>query len=200
MGTTTKAKSNGKAKTSKSAAIAKKGKQAGKASGDSMLLDFFTDELKDIYWAEKHLVKTLPKMQKAATSQELQDALADHLEVTKTHVDRLEQVFEALGEKPQAKKCDAMAGITEEGDGIIEETEEGTSTRDVGIILSAQKVEHYEIATYGGLAQLAVTLGQDEVANLLNQTLEEEKEADTLLTDIAENNINYEAAEEDQEK
>ena len=200
MGTTTKVKSNGKAKTSKSAAIAKKGKQAGKGSGDNMLLDFFTDELKDIYWAEKHLVKTLPKMQKAATSQELQDALADHLEVTKTHVDRLEQVFEALGEKPQAKKCDAMAGITEEGDGVIEETEEGTSTRDVGIILSAQKVEHYEIATYGGLAQLAVTLGQDEVANLLNQTLEEEKEADTLLTDIAENNINYEAAEEDQEK
>ena len=200
MGTTTKAKSNGKAKTSKSAAIAKKGKQAGKGSGDNMLLDFFTDELKDIYWAEKHLVKTLPKMQKAATSQELQDALADHLEVTKTHVDRLEQVFEALGEKPQAKKCDAMAGITEEGDGVIEETEEGTSTRDVGIILSAQKVEHYEIATYGGLAQLAVTLGQDEVASLLNQTLEEEKEADTLLTDIAENNINYEAAEEDQEK
>ena len=200
MGTTTKAKSNGKAKTSKSAAIAKKGKQAGKGSSDNMLLDFFTDELKDIYWAEKHLVKTLPKMQKAATSQELQDALADHLEVTKTHVERLEQVFETLGEKPQAKKCDAMAGITEEGDGIIEETEEGTSTRDVGIILSAQKVEHYEIATYGGLAQLAVTLGQDEVASLLNQTLEEEKEADTLLTDIAENNINYEAAEEDQEK
>ena len=200
MGTTTKAKSNGKAKTSKSAAIAKKGKQAGKGSSDNMLLDFFTDELKDIYWAEKHLVKTLPKMQKAATSQALQDALADHLEVTKTHVERLEQIFETLGEKPQAKKCDAMAGITEEGDGIIEETEEGTSTRDVGIILSAQKVEHYEIATYGGLAQLAITLGQDEVANLLNQTLEEEKEADTLLTDIAENNINYQAAEEDQEK
>jgi ferritin-like metal-binding protein YciE len=196
MSTTTKAKSNGHATKSKSSGGTKKGKQAGKAANDSMLLEFFTDELKDIYWAEKHLVKTLPKMQKAATSQELQDAIADHLEVTKTHVTRLEQAFEMLGEKAQAKKCDAMAGITEEGDGIIEETEEGTSTRDVGIILSAQKVEHYEISTYGGLAQLAVTLGQDEVADLLNQTLTEEKEADTTLTDIAENSINYEAAEE----
>jgi ferritin-like metal-binding protein YciE len=196
MNTTTKAKSNGHATKSKSSGGTKKGKQAGKAANDSMLLEFFTDELKDIYWAEKHLVKTLPKMQKAATSQELQDAIADHLEVTKTHVTRLEQAFEMLGEKAQAKKCDAMAGITEEGDGIIEETEEGTSTRDVGIILSAQKVEHYEISTYGGLAQLAVTLGQDEVADLLNQTLTEEKEADTTLTDIAENSINYEAAEE----
>ena len=196
MSTTTKAKSNGKATKSKSSSSAKKGKQAGKGANDSMLLEFFTDELKDIYWAEKHLVKTLPKMQKAATSQELQDAIADHLEVTKTHVTRLEQVFEMLGEKAQAKKCDAMAGITEEGDGIVEETEEGTSTRDVGVILSAQKVEHYEISTYGGLAQLATTLGQDEVADLLNQTLAEEKEADALLTEIAENSINYEAAEE----
>jgi ferritin-like metal-binding protein YciE len=196
MSTTTKAKSNGKATKSKSSGSTKKGKQAGKGANDSMLLEFFTDELKDIYWAEKHLVKTLPKMQKAATSQELQDAIADHLEVTKTHVTRLEQVFEILGEKAQAKKCDAMAGITEEGDGIVEETEEGTSTRDVGVILSAQKVEHYEISTYGGLAQLATTLGQDEVADLLNQTLAEEKEADALLTEIAENSINYEAAEE----
>ena len=118
MSTTTKAKSNGKATKSKSSGSTKKGKQAGKGANDSMLLEFFTDELKDIYWAEKHLVKTLPKMQKAATSQELQDAIADHLEVTKTHVTRLEQVFEMLGEKAQAKKCDAMAGITEEGDGI----------------------------------------------------------------------------------
>ena len=196
MSTTTKAKSNGKATKSKSSGSTKKGKQAGKGANDSMLLEFFTDELKDIYWAEKHLVKTLPKMQKAATSQELQDAIADHLEVTKTHVTRLEQVFEILGEKAQAKKCDAMAGITEEGDGIVVETEEGTSTRDVGVILSAQKVEHYEISTYGGLAQLATTLGQDEVADLLNQTLAEEKEADALLTEIAENSINYEAAEE----
>ena len=170
---------------------------AGKGAENSMLKDFFIDELKDIYWAEKHLVKTLPKMKKAATSTELQDAFAEHLEVTKTHVSRLEQAFESLGKKAQAKKCDAMEGITTEGEGIIEETMAGTSTRDVGLILAAQKVEHYEISTYGGLAQLASTLGLDDVANLLNQTLAEEKETDSKLTDIAENNINYEAAEEE---
>ena len=179
---------------------ASKGKSsAGKGAEDSMLKEFFTDELKDIYWAEKHLVKTLPKMQKAATSPELKDAFADHLEVTKTHVTRLEQAFESLGKKAQGKKCDAMEGITTEGDSIITDTDPGTSTRDVGLILAGQKVEHYEIATYGGLAQLATTLGLTDVADLLNQTLEEEKEADVLLTQIAENNINYEAAEEGEE-
>ncbi len=196
MATTTKPKrtSNQNGETSKN------GKQAGRGANDSMLQSFFADELKDIYWAEKHLVKTLPKMQKAATSQELKDAFADHLEVTKTHVTRLEQAFEAIGKKAQAKKCEAMEGITKEGESIIEDTDAGTSTRDVGLILAAQKVEHYEISTYGGLAQLAVTLGLDEVAELLNQTLSEEKEADSTLTDIAENNINYEAAEEDEDE
>lgn len=169
---------------------------AGKGAGDSMLQEFFVDELKDIYWAENHLVKTLPKIQKAATSDQLKNAIAEHLDVTKTHVSRLEDVFELLGEKAQGKKCEAMEGITKEGDGIIEDTEEGTSTRDVGLILSAQKVEHYEISTYGGLHQLAITLGKDDVAQILAQTLAEEKEADQTLTDIAENNINYEAAEE----
>jgi len=139
----------------------------------SMLRDFFKDELKDIYWAEKHLVKTLPKMQKAATNEELKNAFADHLEQTKEHVSRLEQVFELLGEKAQAKKCDAMEGLTKEGEGIIEDTEEGTSTRDVGLILAAQKVEHYEISTYGSLAQLATTLGIDKAAKILRTTLEE---------------------------
>ncbi len=183
-----------KSKTAK----ASKGKSAsaGKGASDSMLKEFFIDELKDIYWAEKHLVKTLPKMRKAATSTELQDAFEEHLEVTKTHVTRLEQAFEKLGKKAQAKKCDAMEGITTEGEGIIDETDDGTSTRDVGLILAAQKVEHYEISTYGGLHQLAITLGLDGVADLLSQTLEEEKEADETLTSIAENNINYEAAEE----
>ncbi len=168
----------------------------GSVGKDSMLLEFFEDELKDIYWAEKHLVKTLPKMRKAATSEKLKQAFEDHLEVTQTHVSRLEQVFELMGKKAQAKKCDAMAGITEEGAGIIEETEKGTATRDVGLILAAQKVEHYEIATYGGLAQLARTLGRDDVAEILETTLGEEKEADVLLTDIAENDINYEASRE----
>lgn len=175
-------------------------KNAGAGAEDSMLKDFFIDELKDIYWAEKHLVKTLPKMQKAATSEELKNAFGDHLEVTKTHVERLEEAFEIIGEKAVAKKCEAMEGITKEGESIIEDTEAGTSTRDVGLILAAQKVEHYEISTYGGLAQLAQTLGLDEVSALLSKTLMEEKEADSALTGIAENDINYEAAEEPAEK
>jgi ferritin-like metal-binding protein YciE len=166
-------------------------------SGDSsMLEDFFIGELKDIYWAEKHLVKVLPKMEKAATTQQLKDAVNEHLEVTKTHVSRLEDVFSLLGKTPQAKKCEAMAGITKEGDDIVSETEKGSITRDVGIILAAQKVEHYEIATYGGLTTLAKTLNLNEVAGILYKTLEEEKETDQKLTEIAENNINVEAAEE----
>ena len=182
-----------KTKTSSSKS---KSHSAGKGAADSRLKEFFVDELKDIYWAEKHLVKTLPKMKKAATSSELQAAFADHLEVTKTHVTRLEDAFEALGEKAQAKKCEAMEGITKEGESIIEDTDEGTSTRDVGLILAAQKVEHYEISTYGGLYQLAITLGLEDVADILEQTLEEEKETDEKLTEIAENSVNYEAAEE----
>lgn len=173
--------------------------QSGKKTNDSMLEEFFKDELKDIYWAEKHLVKTLPKMSKAATSPELKQAFLNHLEETKVHVTRLEQAFELMGEKPRAKKCDAMEGITKEGEGIIEETEKGTATRDVGLILAAQKVEHYEISTYGGLAQLARTLGRNEVAEILATTLEEEKNADSLLTGIAENNVNDDASEEEED-
>ncbi len=173
---------------------------AGIASDDSMLKSFFEDELKDIYWAEKNIVKTLPKMRKAATSEKLQQAFADHEQQSQGHVERLEQAFEILGKKAQAKKCDAMAGIIEEGKGIIEETEKGTATRDVGLILAAQKVEHYEISTYGGLAQLATTLGLEEISDILKQTLEEEKETDQLLTEIAESDVNYEAATEPEEQ
>jgi len=169
------------------------------AASDSMLYKFFVDSLKDIYWAEKHIAKALPKMQKAATSEELQAAFADHLEATKGHVERLEEVFGLLEETARGKKCEAIEGIVEEGKSIIEETEEGTATRDVGLIMAAQKVEHYEIATYGGLAQLARTLGQDEAAEILETTLQEEKDTDVLLTEIAENNVNYDALEEDEE-
>lgn len=188
------------AATTKSAAQKSKSPASGtsqKKAQDSALMEFFTDELKDIYWAEKHLVKTLPKMKKAAASSELADAIAAHLEETKVQVSRLEEVFAILGKKPQAKKCDAMEGITTEGSNIIEETEEGTATRDVGIVLAGQKVEHYEIATYGGLAQLAYTLGLDDVAALLEESLEEEKAADETLTQIAESGINYAAATEE---
>ena len=198
--------------TSKNNIMAKTGSSTKKSAAKSApkkssprqtepaLLEFFTDEIKDIYWAEKKLVTTLPKMQKAATSQELKDAIGEHLEVTKGHVTRLEQVFELLEEKPQAKKCDAMEGILKEGEGVIEDTEDGSATRDVGIIIASQKVEHYEIATYGGLKQLAVTLGKDDIAEILGRTLDEEKEADQTLTGIAENDINYEAAEEGEEE
>jgi len=163
---------------------------------DSRLTEFLHDEIKDIYWAEKHIVTALPKMKKAATSRELKDAFEEHLEVTKGHIERLEKVFSLLGAKPQAKKCDAMEGILKEGTSIIEDTEEGTATRDVGLIIAAQKVEHYEISTYGGLRQVATTLGLDDVAALLEETLTEEKEADTALTGIAEQGVNYDAAAE----
>mgnify|MGYP003829365725 FL=1 len=108
----------------------------------------------------------------------------------------MEQIFQKLKEKPQAKKCDAMEGLVKEGEGIIEDTERGTMIRDAGLILAAQKVEHYEIATYGGLAQIARTIGEDAVADLLEENLQEEKEADQLLTAIAEGFINAEATQE----
>jgi len=160
---------------------------ATSAEPETGLQKLFTDSIKDIYWAENHLVKSIPKMVNAASSTQLQSALSDHLTVTEEHVARLEEVFELLGKKPQAKKCDAMEGLTKEGEGVIEGTDSGTEARDQGIIMAAQKVEHYEIATYGGLSQLAKTLGYSDISQILEQTLAEEKEADQLLTTIAEN-------------
>lgn len=174
-----------------------KAKNVVSESDDStMLEEFMLDSIKDIYWAEKHLTKMLPKMVKAATSPEVKKAFQDHLAVTQEQTVRLEKVFEILGKKPQAKKCDAMEGITKEAEGIIEETEAGTKTRDVALIMAGQKVEHYEISTYGGLVQISKTLGKNDIADILAQTLQEEKDADLLLTDIAENNINMQATAE----
>jgi ferritin-like metal-binding protein YciE len=164
----------------------------------SSLTKLFVDEIKDIYWAEKHLTKALPKMEKAATSDVLKKAFATHLKQTNGHVTRLEKVFKLLGQKVQAKKCEAMAGLVEEAASIIEDTEKGTATRDVGLIMAAQKVEHYEIATYGSLAQLAKTLGNEEIKNILGTTLQEEKQTDELLTTIAEEKVNYEATSEEE--
>lgn len=173
-----------------------KSKNAGAGADDSLLQELFLDSLKDIYYAEKAIIKALPKMKKSATSEQLVAAFDEHLTVTESQVKRLEQVFESIGEKVGSKKCEAIEGLVKEAESIIEDTEKGTSTRDVGLILAAQKVEHYEIASYGGLRQLATTLGYTQAATLLQQTLDEEKETDLLLTDIAENNINYQAAGE----
>lgn len=195
-------KSTSSSKGSSSAngkAAAKNGAQPASMNMEPALMELFVDEIKDIYWAEKHLVKTLPKMAKAATSEALADSFMQHLEETKVHVERLEQVFELLDEKARGKKCDGMEGLTKEGESVIEDTDEGTATRDVGLIISAQKVEHYEISAYGSLATLAKALQLDEVADILVQTLEEEKACDEKLTMIAENDINYQAAEEEEE-
>ncbi len=182
----------------------KKGTTAKKQSNsytqeenNSMLQELFIEELRDIYWAEKHLVKALPKMEKAASSEDLANAFADHLAATEEHVSRLEQVFEMLGEKARGKKCEAMEGLVKEAESVLEDTEEGTSTRDVALIIAAQKVEHYEIAAYGGLATLAKTMGKPEIKDILGQTLEEEEETDELLTRLAESSINQQASREE---
>jgi ferritin-like metal-binding protein YciE len=191
------AKKTAPKKAAKKSAPKKQSSNRNTPDDVTALQELFIDGIKDIYWAEKHLVKNLPKMLKAATAPELKAAIEDHIDVTIEQASRIEQVFELLNLKPQAKKCDAMEGLVKEGNSIIEETDKGTATRDVGIILAAQKIEHYEIASYGGLAQLAKTLGLEEIKNLLGQTLEEEKQTDELLTQVAENNINVTAAEED---
>ncbi len=162
------------------------------------LRDLFVDELKDIYWAEKALTKAIPKMIKNATAPELVDALKGHLDVTTIHVTRLEEVFSSIGEKATAKKCEAMEGLIKEAEEIIEGTEVGM-VRDAGIIAAGQKVEHYEIATYGTLCSFAKTLGENDAAYLLQETLDEEIEADEKLTEIAENFINIDAAENEEE-
>ncbi|OQP65988.1 rubrerythrin family protein [Niastella vici] len=169
----------------------------GKKDHQSLLRKFFVEELQDIYWAEKHLVKELPKLQKAATTDELADAFGDHQAATEEHVSRLEDVFKMMGETPKAKKCEAMEGLVKEAQSIIEDTEEETATRDVALIMAEQKVEHYEIATYGSLVQLAKTIGMNEVADVLAETLQEEKEADELLTSIAESSVNEQGATEE---
>lgn len=158
------------------------------------LRDLFIDELKDIFWAEKALTKAIPKMIKNATSEDLIDALQNHLEVTKGHVERCEKAFDMMGMPARAKKCQAMEGLTKEAEEIMESTEEGV-VRDAGIISAAQKVEHYEIASYGTLCAFAKTLGENEIAGLLEKTLKEERQADDTLTQVAESRVNEEALE-----
>ena len=181
--------STAKSATAKTSAVKK---IPAKKDAAKELKDLFEDSLKDIYWAEKALVKALPKMQKNATDEKLKQAIGDHLVQTKTQVKRLEECFAALGKKAEAKKCDAMQGILEEGESIIEETKPGP-VRDAGIIAASQKVEHYEIATYGTLAAFAKVLKEKKCLKNLLETLEEEKNCDELLTSIADTNLNSKA-------
>lgn len=165
------------------------------------LKELYVDELRDIYNAEQQLTKALPKMAKAATSEELRAGFEEHLEQTRGHVQRLEQIFDDLGEKPTGKKCKGMEGLIEEGDEMIEEEELEDEVLDAGLISAAQRVEHYEIAAYGCVRTYADILGEKEAGSLLEETLKEEKETDKKLTELAEN-INLQAAEgrSDEEK
>ncbi len=156
------------------------------------LQKLYTDELRDLYNAENQLLKALPKMAKAASSEDLKEAFEKHLEQTKGHVERLEQVFEQLDEKPKGKTCRAMKGLIEEGSEILEQDGE-ESVRDAGIIVAAQKVEHYEIAGYGSARTFAHLLGQNKAAELLQTTLDEESETNEILNKLAESVVNPEA-------
>ncbi len=157
---------------------------------------FFISALQDIYYAEAAIEGSLAKIKNKATSEELQEAIEHHELVTKKQILRLEKVFKILGEDAKNKKCDAIDGILKEVDEMVKNTEDGSMTRDVAIIIGAQKVEHYEIATYGGLVQIAITLGYEKVADLLETTLDEEEETDYILTEIAEEHVNFEAKNE----
>ena len=165
---------------------------------ETLLKELFIEELKDILWAEKHLTKALPKMMKAATSEELAAAFETHLGETEEQIGRLEEVFGLLDVPPRAKKCDAMEGLVKEAQSAIEDTPKGSAVRDAALIISAQKVEHYEIAAYGSLTQLAKTMGLEDVAELLGETLEEEKNTDQLLTELAVSGINISAENEEE--
>jgi ferritin-like metal-binding protein YciE len=159
------------------------------------LSELLQDELKDIYDAEKQLTKALPKLAKKATAEELKEAFEEHLRQTEEHVERLEQAFEHLGIPAKGKKCKGMQNLIAEGEDMIGDAEED-AVRDAVMIAAAQKVEHYEIASYGTARTWANMLGQDDVASLLEQTLEEEKETDIKLTELAEGFVNQAAAEE----
>jgi ferritin-like metal-binding protein YciE len=161
------------------------------------LKELYTDELKDLYSAENQLLKALPKMAKAATSEELSSAFNEHLEQTRGHVQRLEQIFEMLDESPKGKKCVGMEGLVKEGAELMGEDFED-EVMDAGLIGAAQRVEHYEIAAYGTVRAFAELLGESEQASLLGETLEEEKETDQKLTQLSEE-INVEANEEGEE-
>ena len=187
---------NSKTKTSSQNGNESKGKTTKSSMHSSKLMKLFEDELKDLYWAEKALTKAIPKMIKNVTSQELIDALTSHLAETENQVTRLEQVFKSIDKKASAKKCEAMDGLIKEAEEKMESCEEGAMC-DAGIISAAQKVEHYEIASYGTVRQFAETLNLTKVVSLLEATLNEERAADQKLSEVAIKAINLEAAHQD---
>jgi ferritin-like metal-binding protein YciE len=164
------------------------------AAKQKELNDLFLDTLKDIFHAEKQLLRALPKMARAANSDELRQAFETHKDETQVQVERLEQVFEIVGKRASGKPCEAMQGLVAEGQEIMEEFKDSDAL-DAGLISSAQAIEHYEISRYGTLRTWAQQLGMDDAANLFEETLEEEKKTDQLLTEIAESSANQEAEE-----
>jgi ferritin-like metal-binding protein YciE len=164
--------------------VSSRPQEAPMATSKNSLRALYIDELRDIYNAEKQLTKALPKMAKAASSEELRNGFTEHLEQTKGHVERLEQIFEALGERPSGKKCAGMEGLVEEGSEIMNEDFEG-SVMDAALISAAQRVEHYEMAAYGSVIAFAEELGESEHVSPLQQTLEEEKQTDEKLTELS---------------
>ena len=162
------------------------------------LRDLFIEELRDMYHAEKQLARALPKMAKAASSEQLKQAFQEHTEVTKGQIERLQQVFESIGSPARAKRCEAMEGLIEEAQEMLDE-DISEQLLDVALIASAQKVEHYEIAGYGTLRTLAQQLGETEAGKLLEETLNEEKKTDELLNKIALSDVNKRAAQSEEE-
>lgn len=173
-----------KAKTIKKSPASLNSENANIPTADP-LMELFVNSLRSMYWAENHLVKALPKMKSESSSAELQKAISNHLKETKGHVSRIEKAFNIIQQKAIATKCDAMEGLTLEGEGVIEDTMPETPVRDLGINLSSQKVESYEITAYQGLIKLATSLGFTEVADLLNETLAEEQNSLDLLNEIS---------------
>jgi len=187
---TSKSKSNSKTSTTKKSQTRFNPKHEGK------LMEFFHEELKDIYFAEHEALKALKKMEKAATSKALKESISMHHSETEGQITRLEEVFALINQKPSKKKCEGILGIIKDGDSVLEDTDSDTMVRDAAIIIANQKVEHYEITSYGSLAELARTLGLDEAAQLLEVTLDEEKDTDVTLTVLAVESVNEEAVKE----
>ncbi len=170
--------------------------KSSKEMKNSQFHELFVHELKDIYWAENHLAKALENISKSATSNKLSEAIKKHKQETDGQIKRLEKVFEIIDVKASAKKCEAMQGLLDEAQEVMKSTNEDTMVRDAGIIIACQKVEHYEIASYGSLIHLAKKMGANDAAKLLQETLDEEKKTDAILTELAVSEVNEMAVEE----